>query len=1116
MAALTVFLPLFFAFVPTAKAAGGPSAPPPPISSNPTPIESDYWKACAFKVAYNAEGNGLDICDLSLTDSNGNASFLYGATASSTGAFAQAVYQTEYGKTPPDGITLLDANGSDTFTIGQSTGETLSWNNLSYASNSYTVSGTDSSGTKKSVTFYVYQPGPVAPNASNYSLLASINSDKSLHILAMVYNVPTNNVEFAAPIDKVALGSTSTGGLCTTASEASCGPASIYSATVNNPTSACVTQSNIGLEWLLCPLVNSFDKAADSINGEIENQLNFNINQNLADNGPVHFAWSIIKDIASSLVVILLLVMVIAQAFGGGPFEAYTIRKMLPKLVVAVIAMQLSWDICKYFIELANAAGQGIASILTLPFTNSPGALTLNGILTKLSPSNFTATQAALPITFIALGFIGLVALPTTLVMLFGLLVGIFAALMVLLFRNVLIVALVLFSSLAFLAWTMNGTQNLWKTWRSNFGKLLMLFPVIISIIYVGRIFAWIAAGASGNGVVKWLTVIIAYFGPYFIIFKAYKWGGGLLSAAGNGINNAANRVNKGAEEPIRGWAQRKQGEWAKKLYDPEAGLSKRIGGRILSGHVLPSRRSQRLAIAAGDKWQQERDEEALALINRKGERARAKGYDTARRDGQGRAQAYVRDARGNLLDKNNRITTDQDKAATRLARQGDELAMKHLTGVGAMKQMWIDLAEDGRDDHEKKMAVKQLLATSSWPEVQGSFTKSGRKVYDTDIWNPAVTSSQEDYPKILRSRVDATPHIMDSAEKAAVKQGFHENDQSLGAREFKAAYRMNYALEKQMSNEDFATQSDGFWEEAARLSSQRNASGNLTDEAIQIRTNLKKRLRTIQDAGPTLRQTLLGHLANGGVTQDSVNAILGGETIQDYLNGRVGVRVEASPPDAGGPSPDFGPEPTPTGPIAPAGPGSAGATVSVTSEGGVPIRGAGEGSSSSIRLRHQQIEQRATQGVILAGPGPTQMFERGTEEQIQNWVNGAGGYDRLGYADLVRIYNNSSLGDARNSAREELENRKHIEPRPYEQRLPGQNLRSYGQPVTDIPNEDLRTRPDMLAGGPISRRASQARSAVRGFYRTVPPSVEELDLRRPPQPPNEETGNPPGGPGEP
>ncbi|MBX4199817.1 hypothetical protein KW789_02910 [Candidatus Saccharibacteria bacterium] len=222
------------------------------------------------------------------------------------------------------------------------------------------------------------------------------------------------------------------------------------------------------------------------------------------------------------------------------------------------------------------------------------------------------------------------------------------------------------------------------------------------------------------------------------------------------------------------------------------------------------------------------------------------------------------------------------------------------MTGVQAMKQMWVDLAEDGRDDHEKKMAIRQLTATSSWPEIQGSLTRSGRKVVDTEAWAPSITTSPEDYPRVLRSRVDAAPHIVDGAMEAAEKAGYARTDQSYEARNFRSAERIDYAIEKQMSNEDFQTQSDGFWDEVARVAKQTDENGRPTEQALRIRTHLRERFQAIQDAGPTARQSMLGHLAAGGSLQKNVDDVLGdGLSVSNFIHGEVDA-VEQPPAQPG------------------------------------------------------------------------------------------------------------------------------------------------------------------------------------------------------------------------
>ncbi|MBI4034314.1 hypothetical protein HY380_00275 [Candidatus Saccharibacteria bacterium] len=332
--------------------------------------------------------------------------------------------------------------------------------------------------------------------------------------------------------------------------------------TTSGNSSDCFVNNSSGLEWLLCPITTTLSKAVDEMNGFIEGQLNFNVDRNLNDDSEIHTAWALFKNIVTALVIIVMLVMVISQAINQGPFEAYTVKKALPRLVVAVILMQISWDLGKWLITLANDVGLGIKELMLAPF-GTGGDLDLNSILSRLDSSWAGVSQVLLPTLLVGGVIVTAVALPGAMVMAFGLFIGVFMALAMLLFRNVLIVSLMIFAPLAFLIWVFpsNGAQRMWKFWTGNFSKLLMFFPLLIAIIYSGRIFAWIVAdqgGGSGNtaGFIDYLMVLVAYFGPYFVIFKAYKWGGGLLNMAGT----AASRGRRGLMQANTPWL-RKVGE---------------------------------------------------------------------------------------------------------------------------------------------------------------------------------------------------------------------------------------------------------------------------------------------------------------------------------------------------------------------------------------------------------------------------------------------------------------------------------------------------------------------------------------------------------------------------
>jgi hypothetical protein len=453
---------------------------------------------------------------------------------------------------------------------------------------------------------------------------------------------------------------------------------------------------------------------------------------------------------------------------------------------------------------------------------------------------------------------------------------------------------------IAMVLWILGGTQRYYKMWFDNFTKLLILFPLIAGMIVIGRIFAWIVGDGNPNGfatsvmtfghhlnytfalgtagILDLMAIFIGYFGVYYLLPKAItSWGGSIMSSATKGIQGGIAPLKNLGKKEIDGTKERWQGKKAKQ-YNPNAGRAQRAYRRFQSGSFLPTERSRRLTIQKGDKWQGEQDDMALALLKRSGEKVMA-GYETAERN----ADGEMVDAGGNVV---------QDYA---------QAAKKTLSGVAAMKQKWVDLVDDDKADAAvKKMAIRQLIATSSWPEIQGSYSSKGRRVHETEAWVASVTTSPEDYPKVLRSRVDAAPHIEEAAYVEGIQAGYGRDDNSVAARQFRSSNRINYAVQKQMGNEDFATQSDGFWDEVGKMANanivdaQGNAvmvqdvNGNTVAQQDAIRNNLHARFAAIHAAGPTVRQQMLGHLMDGGALEKSVNSALGAGAVTGAGPGRL------------------------------------------------------------------------------------------------------------------------------------------------------------------------------------------------------------------------------------
>lgn len=92
----------------------------------------------------------------------------------------------------------------------------------------------------------------------------------------------------------------------------------------------CEVQSFTALEWIMCPIFKIGADLADSLLKTFQEQLCFRTELNkttnpdytcaVTDISAVKPVWSAMKNIASGLLVVIMLIMIIAQATGRGPF----------------------------------------------------------------------------------------------------------------------------------------------------------------------------------------------------------------------------------------------------------------------------------------------------------------------------------------------------------------------------------------------------------------------------------------------------------------------------------------------------------------------------------------------------------------------------------------------------------------------------------------------------------------------------------------------------------------------------------------------------------------------------------------------------------------------------
>ncbi|HEX5395334.1 MAG TPA: hypothetical protein VFW52_03235 [Candidatus Saccharimonadales bacterium] len=315
---------------------------------------------------------------------------------------------------------------------------------------------------------------------------------------------------------------------------------------------SCESASLISLEWLFCAVLRGIDGVVRSFYDQVEAQLCVKAGPSTTAgatqcgagsdnilNDQVYSAWSTMRIIASVILVLAMLGMVIAQALNTGPLQAYTVRSLLPKLVAVAILIQISWFLGKFAIDIFNDIGVGIKELMYAPFGPNVGDIAT--ALGRLSTGTQITIAGGLFAAGIAVVFSGLTVLGVAMLavpVVLAIAVGYF----VLLFRQLLIVLLMILVPIALVLWVLPGTERYWKLWRETFIKILMMFPLIMALIAAGRIFAYVGGGGSIPGL---LIVLVGFFGPLFILPKTFSWGGGIFASVSNAAFNGTRGLRR-------------------------------------------------------------------------------------------------------------------------------------------------------------------------------------------------------------------------------------------------------------------------------------------------------------------------------------------------------------------------------------------------------------------------------------------------------------------------------------------------------------------------------------------------------------------------------------------
>jgi len=374
-------------------------------------------------------------------------------------------------------------------------------------------------------------------------------------------------------------------------------PAGAATVPVTTPTTQTCQGGAMG--WIICPIASGIQTATDAFYNKII--IPFlsipPLTQSVDD--PVYSVWNNIRDVANIAFVLAFLIIIYSQATSMG-IGNYGIKRLLPKLILVAVLTNVSYFICAALVDIFNIIGSGTASLMlsALPSHGNTSIYVSNGsglAVLAAGAAGLTALIASsgglLPalFLFIAIGFLAIVA-----------------AVIVLVIRQIAVITLVMIAPLAFVAWLLPNTEKWFSKWYTTFGKLLIMYPMIIAVFVGAKIFSAIITQTAfiQDDAIKGAIGFLVQAVPLFALPFTFAVAGGAFHKIAGAVMTRGSKLGRDwGDEGFKRSALGRNHEMRKAAKDTakqHAFLEAAASGKGVRGRMLKVRNSVPAITPAG------------------------------------------------------------------------------------------------------------------------------------------------------------------------------------------------------------------------------------------------------------------------------------------------------------------------------------------------------------------------------------------------------------------------------------------------------------------------------------------------------------------------------------
>ncbi|MGH7218414.1 MAG: hypothetical protein ACREGE_03190, partial [Candidatus Microsaccharimonas sp.] len=311
-----------------------------------------------------------------------------------------------------------------------------------------------------------------------------------------------------------------------------------------------------GIGWIICPVSVFLAEAMDNIFNILSEMIKVQPAVLGDENNSMYIAWNIMRTIANIAFVIAFLIIIYSQLTNIA-VSNYGLKRLIPRLIIAAILVNLSYIVTALAIDVSNILGFGVQDVF-------------NGIreqvfnMTNDNLGNSVATETWTAVTTVILAGGGTLAgglyfaaaggLYLLIPLLIGLVLTVIFVVVILAARQAIILILVIIAPLAFVAYLLPNTEKWFDKWKDLFMTMLIFFPAFSLVFGGSQLAGQLIIQNAGDNIVTLLFGMAVQIAPLVITPIILKFSGGLLGR----IAQIANDPRKGLLDRSKNWAERR------------------------------------------------------------------------------------------------------------------------------------------------------------------------------------------------------------------------------------------------------------------------------------------------------------------------------------------------------------------------------------------------------------------------------------------------------------------------------------------------------------------------------------------------------------------------------